>query len=86
MGVWMASKVTLVGCSCRDHNTLEPLISVFDTWVVGNVAAGLNFNWCAIATSDLGVVIPIVAIWERWTDPQPATPGRPALSKGLLTH
>ena len=44
MGVWMASKVTLVGCSCRDHNTLEPLISLFDTWVVENVAAGLNFD------------------------------------------
>jgi hypothetical protein len=35
---------TLVVCSCRDHNTLEPLISVFDTWVVENVAAGLNFD------------------------------------------
>src|ERR1700719_2642796 len=36
------SKVTLVGCSCRDHNTRKPL-SV-DTWVVETAAAGLNFG------------------------------------------
>jgi hypothetical protein len=45
----MEIKVALVGCSCRDHDTLEPL-SAIDTWVVENAAAGLNFGHAQIGS------------------------------------
>lgn len=37
------SKGTLIGCSCLDHNTLDPR-SAIDTLVVENAAAGLNLG------------------------------------------
>jgi hypothetical protein len=35
----------LAAVLCRDHDTLEPLISYSIPGFVGKVAAGLNFGW-----------------------------------------